>query len=146
MRCSNRLHQFDNIFKYFSCNYIPLTQLSFILAWSTFQAHVFAGNILRVEEAASYPAVDGNINLILSLLGLLLFVLTLLIFLLGRQRCLFQNIFNVLNFLQAFNLLQEYLALGSIDEFTFIERLQNQYQVGLNLTIEAKINSGQPLP
>ncbi|CAL6087742.1 Hypothetical_protein [Hexamita inflata] len=80
--------------------YIPLTQLSFILAWSTFQAHVFAGNILNVGEPASYPVVDGNIHLILSLLGLLLFALTLLIFLLGRQGCLFQNIFNVLDLLQ----------------------------------------------
>ncbi|CAL5974290.1 Hypothetical_protein [Hexamita inflata] len=115
--------------------YIPLTQLSFILAWSTFQAHVFAGNILNVGESASYPVVDGNIHLILSLLGLLLFALTLLIFLLGRQGCLFQNIFNVLDFLQAFNFLQEYLALWSVDEFTFKERFQDQYQVGLNLTI-----------
>ncbi|CAL6024957.1 Hypothetical_protein [Hexamita inflata] len=114
--------------------YIPLTQLSFILAWSTFQAHVFAGNILNVGESASYPVIDGNIHLILQLLGLLLFALTLLIFLLGRQGCLFQNIFNVLDLLQGFNFLQEYLALGSVDEFTFIERLQDQYQVGLNLT------------
>ncbi|CAL6060205.1 Hypothetical_protein [Hexamita inflata] len=29
---------------------------------------------------------------------------------------------------------QEYLALGSVDEFTFKERLQDQYQVGFNLT------------
>ncbi|CAL6075766.1 Hypothetical_protein [Hexamita inflata] len=114
--------------------YIPLTQLSFILAWSTFQAHVFAGNILNVGESASYPVIDGNIHLILSLLGLLLFALTLLIFLLGRQGCLFQNIFNVLDLLQGFNFLQEYLALGSVDEFMFVERLQDQYQVGLNLT------------
>ncbi|CAL6009173.1 Hypothetical_protein [Hexamita inflata] len=55
--------------------YIPLTQLSFILAWSTFQAHVFAGNILNVGESASYPVVDGNIHLILSLLGLFTFIL-----------------------------------------------------------------------
>ncbi|CAL6012679.1 Hypothetical_protein [Hexamita inflata] len=94
--------------------YIPLTQLSFILAWSTFQAHVFAGsNILNVGELASYPVVDGNIHLILQLLGLLLFALTLLIFLLGRQGCLFQNVFNFLDLLQGFNFLQEYLALGS---------------------------------
>ncbi|CAL6058556.1 Hypothetical_protein [Hexamita inflata] len=52
-------------------------------------------------------------------------------FLLGRQGCLFQNIFNVLDFLQAFYFLQEYLALGSVDEFTFKERLEDQYQVGL---------------
>ncbi|CAL6057717.1 Hypothetical_protein [Hexamita inflata] len=57
--------------------YIPLTQLSFILAWSTFQAHVFAGNILNVGEPASYPVIDGNIHLILQLLGLLLFALTI---------------------------------------------------------------------
>ncbi|CAL6034771.1 Hypothetical_protein [Hexamita inflata] len=38
-----------------------ITQLSFILAWSTFQAHVFAGNILNVGESASYPVIDGNI-------------------------------------------------------------------------------------
>ncbi|CAL6036766.1 Hypothetical_protein [Hexamita inflata] len=102
--------------------YIYPTQLSFILAWSTFQAHVFTGNILNVGEPASYPAVDGNIHLILSLLGLLLFALTLLIFLLGRQGCLFQNIFNVLDFLQAFNFLQEYLALGSVKNFIYYNK------------------------
>ncbi|CAL6021193.1 Hypothetical_protein [Hexamita inflata] len=71
----------------FHLKYIPLTYLSFILAWSTFQAHVFTGNI-RVREAASQPVVDGNIHLILQLIGffnLLLFALTLLIFLLGRE-------------------------------------------------------------
>ncbi|CAL6025126.1 Hypothetical_protein [Hexamita inflata] len=60
-------------------------------------------------------------------------LLTLLLFMLGRQGCLFQNIYNVLYFLQTINFLQEYLALESVDEFTFIKRLQDQNQVGLNL-------------
>ncbi|CAL5978855.1 Hypothetical_protein [Hexamita inflata] len=41
---------------------------------------------------------------------------------------------HVLDFLQAFNFLQEYFALGPVDEFAFIGRLQDQQQVGLNLT------------
>ncbi|CAL6018337.1 Hypothetical_protein [Hexamita inflata] len=85
-------------------------------------------------EKQLHIQLSTEILLILSLISLLLFALILLLFILGRQGCLFQNIFNVLDLLQAFNFLQEYLALGSVDEFTFIERLYDQNQVGLNLT------------
>ncbi|CAL6015758.1 Hypothetical_protein [Hexamita inflata] len=108
--------------------YISLTQLSFILAWSTFQAHIFAGNILHVEEEASYPFIDGNIHLILSHLGLLLFALALLLFLLGRQGYLFQNIFNVLYFLQAFN----FLGVSRIGRL-MSQRLQNAFKINIKL-------------
>ncbi|CAL5994594.1 Hypothetical_protein [Hexamita inflata] len=82
------------------------------------------------------PHIQPSMEISIQFCGLLLFALPLLLFLLGRQGCLFQNIFNVLDFLQTFNFQQEYLTFGSVDELTFIKRLQDQYQVGLNLTYQ----------
>ncbi|CAL6087175.1 Hypothetical_protein [Hexamita inflata] len=76
-----------------------------------------------------YPAIDGNIHLILLLLGLLLFALTLLLYLSSMQGCLFQNIFNVLDFLQALNFLRSISHWGRLMSL----RLQNAFQIDTKL-------------
>ncbi|CAL6061683.1 Hypothetical_protein [Hexamita inflata] len=111
----------------------PLTQL-IINIINTIQqlsilAQFFADNILN-EPASSSHRWKYSSNCVASWPSSFRFDFT---YFPTGQVGLFQNIFNVLDFLQAFNFLQEYFALRSVDEFTFKERLQDQYQVGLNL-------------
>ncbi|CAL6053780.1 Hypothetical_protein [Hexamita inflata] len=86
--------------------------------------------LLHLEEAPSEERV--NARFFCAFIG---FRASLGLFLLGRQVLfsLFQDIFNVLDFLQRFNFLLEYSAMIFRYEISLVEGLHNNHQVGLYL-------------
>ncbi|CAL6111390.1 Hypothetical_protein [Hexamita inflata] len=109
--------------------------LNFRLYWISIVFLTFEGikgMLLRLEEAPSEERVNARFSCAfmgfhaLASLGL---------FLLGRQVLfsLFQDIFNVLDFLQRFNFLLEYSAMIFRYEISLVEGLHNNHQVGLYL-------------
>ncbi|CAL6102248.1 Hypothetical_protein [Hexamita inflata] len=88
--------------------------------------------LLHLEEAPSEERVNARFSCAfigfraLAFLGL---------FLLGRQVLfsLFQDVFNVLDFVQRFNFLLEYSAMIFRYEISLVERLHNDHQVRLYL-------------
>ncbi|CAL6054959.1 Hypothetical_protein [Hexamita inflata] len=86
--------------------------------------------LLHLEEAPSEERV--NARFFCAFIG---FRASLGLFLLGRQVLfsLFQDIFNVLDFLQRFNFLLEYSAMIFRYEISLEEGLHNNHQVGLYL-------------
>ncbi|CAL6006620.1 Hypothetical_protein [Hexamita inflata] len=88
--------------------------------------------LLRLEEAPSEERV--NARFFCAFMGFHALA-SLGLFLLGRQVLfsLFQDIFNVLDFLQRFNFLLEYSAMIFRYEISLVEGLHNNHQVGLYL-------------
>ncbi|CAL6064372.1 Hypothetical_protein [Hexamita inflata] len=88
--------------------------------------------LLHLEEAPSEERV--NARFFCAFIGFRALA-SLGLFLLGRQVLfsLFQDIFNVLDFLQRFNFLLEYSAMIFRYEISLVEGLHNNHQVGLYL-------------
>ncbi|CAL6038965.1 Hypothetical_protein [Hexamita inflata] len=86
--------------------------------------------LLHLEEAPSEERVNARF-----FCAFIWFRAFLGLFLLGRQVLfsLFQDIFNVLDFLQRFNFLLEYSAMIFRYEISLVEGLHNNHQVGLYL-------------
>ncbi|CAL6078083.1 Hypothetical_protein [Hexamita inflata] len=88
--------------------------------------------LIHLEEASSEERVNARFSC--AFIGFRALA-SLGLFLLGRQVLfsLFQDIFNVLDFLQRFNFLQEYSAMIFRYEISLVERLDENHQVGLHL-------------
>ncbi|CAL6085496.1 Hypothetical_protein [Hexamita inflata] len=109
--------------------------LNFRLYWISIVFQTFEGikgMLLHLEEAPSEERV--NARFFCAFIGFRALA-SLGLFLLGRQVLfsLFQDIFNVLDFLQRFNYLLEYSAMIFRYEISLVEGLHNNHQVGLYL-------------
>ncbi|CAL6025376.1 Hypothetical_protein [Hexamita inflata] len=109
--------------------------LNFRLYWISIVFQTFEGIkglLLHLEEAPSEERVNARFSC--AFIGFRALA-SLGLFLLGRQVLfsLFQDIFNVLDFLQRFNILLEYSAMIFRYEISLVERLHNNHQVRLYL-------------